>query len=137
MRRLRKTGRVRLDGKFKPHRLKIDPKKRNSKFVLFTKALYKTKKYRAWRKAVFRRDRYTCQICQARKTYFEAHHLIRKALHPELTYVVSNGICLCGICHRTKVTGHEQEYEKELQEIVKKNTMRSINKLLKRKIKRL
>lgn len=43
-----------------------------------------------------------CPLCdQATPTYrLEAHHIRPKATHPQLAYDLSNGICLCVLCHR-------------------------------------
>lgn len=51
-----------------------------------------------WKKAVFKRDNYTCQVCGSTER-LEAHHIKEKCNFPELQYEVSNGICLCHSCH--------------------------------------
>lgn len=57
--------------------------------------------YIAWRKAVYERDNYTCQECGA-KGNINAHHIQHWQSYPELRFVVSNGVTLCGQCHRGK-----------------------------------
>ena len=57
-------------------------------------------KYRKWRSDVFRRDNWTCQTCNIRGCYLEAHHIKSWAKHPELRYVLSNGQTLCLDCHK-------------------------------------
>lgn len=55
-----------------------------------------------WRKAVFHRDGYLCQLCHDRGTRsnpIHAHHKKGWAKCPELRYEVSNGITLCRDCH--------------------------------------
>ena len=64
-----------------------------------------TAEYRAWRKAVFERDEYTCQIC----TFYtgggnlQAHHIKSYADYPELRYAVDNGVTLCEYHHQNEV----------------------------------
>lgn len=56
--------------------------------------------YRVWRSAVFLRDNWTCQTCQARGVILNAHHIKPYAKHPELRLDVSNGVTLCIPCHK-------------------------------------
>nr|DAE22155.1 MAG TPA: NinG recombination protein [Siphoviridae sp. ctLsx2] len=58
-------------------------------------------KYRDWRKRVFERDNYTCQICGCRGGELNAHHKKRWCDYPDLRYDVENGITLCESCHRS------------------------------------
>jgi hypothetical protein len=58
------------------------------------------KKYLIWRGLVFIRDNWTCQTCQIRGTYLEAHHIKGWSKFPELRYHVSNGVTLCRECHK-------------------------------------
>jgi hypothetical protein len=52
-----------------------------------------------WRKAVFSRDNYTCQICGVRGGRLSGHHIKGWAKYPELRYDLNNGQCLCYDCH--------------------------------------
>jgi 5-methylcytosine-specific restriction endonuclease McrA len=61
--------------------------------------------YKAWRRAVFERDRYTCQHCQQRGGSLHAHHMKSWVEHPDLRYEVSNGLTLCVDCH-SDLHGH-------------------------------
>lgn len=59
-----------------------------------------SREYKAWRKAVFDRDKYVCQICgDARGGNLNAHHIKPYKDYPDLRYEVSNGITLCEQCH--------------------------------------
>lgn len=71
------------------------------------KAARKTRQYKEWREAVYKRDNYTCQECGAKsgngKTIvLHPHHIQPFATFPELRYEVSNGITLCDVCHRKR-----------------------------------
>lgn len=56
--------------------------------------------YKAWRKAVFERDRYTCQWCGQVGGELNADHIKSFARHPELRLELSNGRTLCVPCHK-------------------------------------
>ncbi len=64
--------------------------------------------YRAWRKAVYSRDKYTCQKCGAIKgVRYNAHHIKPFSLFPELRYAVDNGVTLCVGCHNKETYGNK------------------------------
>jgi len=56
------------------------------------------KEYKEWRKAVLRRDQYTCQCCNDTKE-LTVHHLNSFVDNPTDRFEVSNGVCLCSTCH--------------------------------------
>ena len=62
-------------------------------------------KYREWRKAVYRRDFWTCQDCREKQKHPIAHHLKGWNEYPNLRYMVENGITLCRGCHKKR---HEE-----------------------------
>jgi hypothetical protein len=69
--------------------------------------------YKQWRSDVFQRDNWTCQTCQRRGIYLEAHHIktlqailrdykiknLKEALIYKEVWNVNNGVTLCGDCH--------------------------------------
>lgn len=67
--------------------------------------------YKEWRSKVFRRDRWTCQVCEYRGRDIEAHHIKRWTDFPRLTFRIWNGITLCKPCH-DKTYGKEEKFEK-------------------------
>lgn len=61
-----------------------------------------------WRKAVFERDDFTCQLCGKRGDYIEADHIKPWAYFPGLRFELSNGRTLCRPCHdETKIGWRE------------------------------
>lgn len=75
--------------------------------------------YDEWRKKVFERDKYTCQICGQVGGYLEAHHIRRASRHKKWIYDLCNGITLCKKCHReirkgygTKITMNGENIQK-------------------------
>lgn len=73
--------------------------------------LRNSKMYKIWRSKVFERDNWTCQTCQKRGVYLEAHHKIPfcQLLKTEFEYLIfdiENGVTLCEDCHNlTKLGG--------------------------------
>jgi len=71
-----------------------------------------------WRKAVFERDNYTCQICGIRGSYLEADHIKPFAFFPELRFELYNGRTLCRSCHDKTKVGY-----KKMRELYEKDTI--------------
>ena len=55
---------------------------------------------RIWRKSVFDRDGYTCDLCKCSGGKLNAHHLNCWAEYPEDRYDVENGVTLCSVHHK-------------------------------------
>ena len=60
--------------------------------------------YKMWRRMVFRRDHYTCQICGKKGGNIQADHIKPFSLFPSLRLDVSNGRTLCEPCHKNTFT---------------------------------
>lgn len=74
--------------------------------------------YKAWRKDVFERDNFTCQICLKRGVRIQADHIKSFSMHPELRLDLSNGRTLCVECHRkTDNYGLKEFYKLKREEI--------------------
>lgn len=67
-----------------------------------------TPEYKAWRKAVFERDNYTCKICNQKGLELNADHIKPQSLFPELIFDINNGRTLCAPCHRKTDTYGER-----------------------------
>jgi len=59
-----------------------------------------TPEYMEWRKKIYERDDFTCQKCGEVGGNLNAHHIKSWAKHPDLRYIIENGITLCYGCHR-------------------------------------
>ena len=68
-----------------------------------------TKEYCNWRKYIYKRDNYTCQICKQRGGKLNAHHILKVADNPEYELEKWNGITLCKKCHQ-KTFYHEYAF---------------------------
>ena len=71
--------------------LKKDAKKFNLTVTEYKMALM------AWSKTVRKRDK-VCQVCGS-DNGLQAHHIIHRSKHPELSFNINNGITLCNRCH--------------------------------------
>jgi hypothetical protein len=58
-----------------------------------------SKKYSLWRKIVFQRDNYICQICGKKGGILNADHIKPFALFKEERFNIENGRTLCKSCH--------------------------------------
>ena len=65
----------------------------------FNRSLRHSKQYDEWRKAVYKRDYWTCQICKRHLKQLVAHHIKTFEKYPELRFEITNGLTLCRACH--------------------------------------
>jgi hypothetical protein len=89
---------------------------------------YTDPRYKKWRKAVYVRDKFRCQMpgCARSCRKMNAHHIRKWASFPELRFIVSNGVTLCRICH-DKIKNLEEEYEGMFLRIVTGKSAGSVN----------
>ena len=60
----------------------------------------KDRVYLEWRTNVFKRDGFTCQICNQVGGVLNAHHPKTWSEYPKLRYDIDNGVTLCVGCHK-------------------------------------
>ena len=63
------------------------------------KRIRNSAKFANWRKKVFIRDNFTCQICKQRGGELHPDHIKQFAYYPKLRFKLSNGRTLCKGCH--------------------------------------
>jgi 5-methylcytosine-specific restriction endonuclease McrA len=70
----------------------------------------KTKEYKDWRDAVYRRDNWSCVTCGTRckRGNVIAHHVFSFRDYPLLRFDVNNGITMCKKCHLDE---HRNEFK--------------------------
>ncbi len=73
-----------------------------------------SREYKLWRKAIFERDNYICQICGQRGGRLEAHHILPYIEYPALRFAINNGITLCYRCHHSK---GRHKFTKEISKV--------------------
>lgn len=74
-----------------------------------------------WRNSVFKRDDFTCKICNKKGTYLNAHHLNSYHAHPKERFDLNNGVTLCKKHHRDfhKRYGYKNNTKEQFEEYLK------------------
>ena len=79
---------------------------------------FKDPQYVAWRKAVYKRDNYSCQWPNCTlKSKLNAHHIKNWAQFPGLRFVIENGITLCRY-HHDMIKGLEESFASTFMRII-------------------
>jgi len=71
----------------------------------------KSSDYFNWRKDIFIRDDFVCQICGDKGGRLRAHHIKKFSLYPDLRLEPTNGITICERCDVNFVFHYEEEWE--------------------------
>lgn len=97
----KKRGPMSNETKEKIRQAQLGPKAWNWKGgrTHLTERLRKSNKYKNWRKQIFERDDFTCQMCNKRGVRLQADHIKSFADYPELRFDLRNGRTLCISCH--------------------------------------
>ena len=82
--------------------------------------LHNSHEYAHWRRSVYQRDDFTCQVCGKRGGTLEAHHINNFAEHEDKRFDVDNGVTLCDPCHKKfhVLFGKQHNTLQELQTFV-------------------
>jgi hypothetical protein len=59
-----------------------------------------TEEYKKWRNSIFKRDNWTCQICEKRKYNMQVDHIKPVSYYPDLIMSDENARVLCHDCHK-------------------------------------
>ena len=91
-----------------------------------------------WREQVFKRDNYECQICYKKGSSLEAHHKDSWNWCKDRRFDVSNGVVLCGDCHKKLhgTYGYGDNTEAQYEEFMNKYLVKPV-KLNKRQLKEI
>ena len=63
------------------------------------RGIRRSPEFHQWRKAVLRRDNYTCRDCGATGE-LNAHHILSLIDYPDRVFDINNGLTLCAKCHK-------------------------------------
>ena len=74
--------------------------KKNFEFERTDKEIRHSPEYNEWRKKVFERDKYTCQVCGRIGGELNAHHKKSFKKYIKQRFSLKNGITLCVDCHK-------------------------------------
>lgn len=97
---------------FEPEGLKNKRGKKPRTYHLTKREKHGSAIDREWRKAVFERDKYTCQECGKVGGKLEAHHIKAYKEFPEEKWKIDNGKTLCKSCHSKTDTYGWANYHK-------------------------
>lgn len=86
-------------------------------------------KYPNWRRKIFERDGFTCQLCNLKKRNLNAHHLDGWNWAKEKRFDLENGVTLCVSCHKEfhNMYGRGNNTKEQFEEFMEiKNTNKII-----------
>lgn len=65
----------------------------------YSREVRNSAEFRDWRETIFKRDNYTCVLCESRGSYLHPHHIYSFSKFPKLRLDTNNGVTLCKDCH--------------------------------------
>lgn len=87
-------------------------------YYLWRSGIDNSLEYKEFRKNIYERDDYCCQMCSNQSNEdIQVHHIKEVHKHPELMMEERNCITLCKKCH-SSIRWHEEEHEDNFTEIV-------------------
>jgi hypothetical protein len=104
-----------LKGKYRQH---LHPNWKNGGITKYRAIIHGQFEYKDWRKSVYERDNYTCQMCNKPSNGdIQAHHIHPVRECPERILDITNGITLCVSCHRS-IWGKEAQYIDRFEKLI-------------------
>lgn len=99
--------------------LKNKKSERNKKYIDNDK-FYRTRKWRALRLRVLKRDNFLCQRCLNKygilnSDNLEAHHIKSRVNYPELELEENNIVCVCKTCNLQLGTSDKLDFKYEIR----------------------
>jgi 5-methylcytosine-specific restriction endonuclease McrA len=88
-----------------------------------------TDKYNQWRRAVYKKDNYMCQIC-GRRGKLNAHHIFGFAKWKSKRFDINNGITLCSACHYKFHKKYGKSNFPNIKKLLKENKLKKCNIIL-------
>lgn len=104
-----------LNPNYKPHL--SDEDRISHRYVLYGGSIAR------WRRKVYERDYWTCQVCHVKGGDIVAHHKNAWNAYPDERFDVDNGVVLCGKCHTDfhKSYGYGDNTEEQFEQFKIKN----------------
>lgn len=83
-----------------------------------------------WKKAVYKKDNYTCQICFDKPNKLNAHHLDGWHWCKEKRFDIDNGITLCIKCHKDfhSIYSNRNNTKEQFLEFIKTHRKEDVSK---------
>ena len=85
------------------------------------KQIWRSEEMKEWRKQVFEIDDYACRKCKEKGGKLHPHHIYNFSSHPELRFVIENGITFCRKCHIKfhKIYGKRNNTKEQVEKFIK------------------
>lgn len=112
------TSKVRIGIKKRNQNGSKNPNWKGNKVQSKDRRLRNSIKLDKWKKSIFKRDNYICQMCTQRGGSLEVHHIKKWKKFRSLRYNINNGITLCKKDHKF-IRRKEERYEKIFKKIIK------------------